>query len=125
MLKKRNGKIVPSNYQLIISCITNPEELGSWKRIFKIETKYRADGSIEYYGRYDELICNKHKAKEWYDDIYDYFENAKTLEEIKDAEKYYQKVIRATTRNSKSVENIIKRIFLEECENKGLFKAIV
>ena len=76
-----------------------------------------------YFGRYDELICNKHKAKEWYADIYEYFENAKSLREIDDAERYYQNVIRATTRNPRSVENTIKRKFLEECKIKGLFNS--
>ncbi|REH00990.1 hypothetical protein [Flavobacterium aquicola] len=120
---KINEKIVPSDYKLTISCNTNPEELESWKRIFKIETKYKVDGTIDYYGRYDELICNKHEAKEWYKDIYDDFENARSISDIKDAEKYYDKVIRATTHNYKSVKNTIKRKFLEECKNKELFKS--
>lgn len=120
---KIDEKIVPSNYILTLSCDANPEELESWKRIFKIETKYDAGGGVVSFGRYDELICNKHKAKEWYADIYEYFENANSLKETDDAEIYYQKVIRATTRNSRSVENTIKRKFLEECKIKGLFNS--
>jgi hypothetical protein len=117
--------ITPEDYTLSINVSTNIEELETWKRVFKTDRKYKPDGSIEYYGRYDELICNKHKAKEWYEDIYDYYENATFISEIEDAEKYYKKVIKATTRNPKSVENTIKRKFLEECKKKGLFKANV
>ena len=120
-----NNKITPSDFKLEISCVTNQEELNSWERTFKLSRKYKIDGSIEYYGRYDELICNKHSAKEWYDDIYDYFENAKTLKNINDAEEYYDKVIRATKRNDKSVIQIIKRKFLEECKSKGIFRVNV
>lgn len=115
--------ITPADYKLSINAPTNTEELETWKRVFKIDRKYKPDGSIEYYGRYDELICNKHKAKEWYEDIYDYFENATLLSDIKKAEEYYEKVIKATTRNPRLVKNTIKRKFLEECKTKGLFKA--
>ncbi|AZB30571.1 hypothetical protein [Chryseobacterium balustinum] len=115
------GGIKPSDYKLTINCNSNTEELNSWKRIFKIETKYNTDGSIEYYGRYDEFICNKHSAKEWYEDILDHYENAQSLIEITDADKYYEKVLKATTRNPKSIKNMIKRKFLEECKMKGLF----
>ncbi|MGJ1243572.1 MULTISPECIES: hypothetical protein [Sphingobacterium] len=120
-ITKINTALVPSDYNLTIKCDSNTEEVASWKRIFKIETKYKDDGSLDYYGRYDELICNKHKAIEWYSDIYDDYENATTLREVEDAEKYYNKVIRATTKNNRSVENTIKRKFLEECKSKGLF----
>ncbi|MBV5316052.1 MAG: hypothetical protein JZU47_22325 [Prolixibacteraceae bacterium] len=123
LLSNNIKSLTPSDYTLSINAPSNIEELETWKRIFKTDRKYRANGSVEYYGRYDELICNKHKAKEWYEDIYDYYENAKSISEIEDAEKYYKKVIKATTRNPKSVENTIKRKFLEECKNKGLFKA--
>ena len=115
--------IKPADYILSINSATNTEELESWKRIFKTDRKYRTDGSVEYFGRYDELICNKHKAKEWYEDVYDYYENAKTISDIEKAEDYYSKVIRATTRNPRSVENTIKRKFLVECKKKGLFNA--
>lgn len=117
-----NNKITPSDFKLEISCVGHQEELDSWERTFKLSRKYKTDGSIEYYGRYDELICNKHKAIEWYSDIYDYFENAKTLEAIEDAETYYNNVIRATKRNNRYVENIIKLKFLEECKSKGIFR---
>ena len=122
LLSDKIQNLTPPDFMITIVSSLNNEELESWKRIFKIVTKYKTNGDIEYYGRYDELICNKHKAKEWYDDIYDYFENASSISDIEDAEKYYEKVIKATTRNPKSVENIIKRQFLEECKSKGLFK---
>lgn len=116
--------ITPEDYTLSINVVTNIEELETWKRVFKTDRKYKRDGSIEYYGRYDDLICNQHKAKEWFEDIYDYFENATSISEVEDAEKYYTKVIKATTRNPKSVENTIKRKFLEECKTKGLFRIL-
>ncbi len=123
LLSKNVKSISPSEYTLSISAPAKNEEIETWKRIFKTDRKYKADGSIEYYSRYDELICNKHKAKEWYEDIFDYYENAKSLSEIEDADKYYEKVVKATTRNPKLVENTIKRKFLEECKTKGLFNA--
>lgn len=123
LLSNNIKSLTPSDYALSINAPTNNEELETWKRIFKTDRKYQADGSVEYYGRYDELICNKHRAKEWYEDIYDYYENAKSITGIEDADKYYEKVIKATTRNPKSIENTIKRKFLEECKTKGLFNA--
>lgn len=121
LLSNNVKSITPDDYTLSITSITNNEALESWKRVFKTDRKYQSDGSIEYYSRYDEVICNKHRAKEWYEDIYDYYENATTISEIEKAEEYYQKVIRATTRNPRSVKNTIKRKFLEECKAKGLF----
>lgn len=111
LLSKNIKIITPSDYTLSINAPSNVEELETWKRVFRVKE------------RYDELICNKHKAKEWYEDIYDYYENATSISEIEDAEKYYEKVIRATTRNPRSVKNTIKRKFLEECKTKGLFNA--
>jgi hypothetical protein len=125
LLSTNINAIKPSDYTLSIYTSTKIEELETWKRIFKTDRKYKADGSIECYGRYDELICNKHSAKEWYEDIYDYYENATTISEVEKAEDYYQKVIKATTRNPRSVKNTIKRKFLEECKNKGLFSTII
>ncbi|MFC3809760.1 HNH endonuclease signature motif containing protein [Lacihabitans lacunae] len=110
LLSKNVKALTPKDYILSINCLIKAEEIETWKRVFKIDI------------RYDELICNKHKAKEWYEDVYDYFENAKALVEIEDAEKYFEKVIKSTTRNPRSVKNTIKRKFLEECKANGLFK---
>lgn len=123
LLSNNVKTITPNDYKLSINAPANIEEVETWKRVFKTDRKYMPDGSVDYYGRYDELICNKHKAREWYEDIYDYFENALSLSDIEKAEDYYQKVIRATTRNPRSVKNTLKRKFLEECKAKGLFYA--
>lgn len=123
LLSKNVKAMKPSDYTLSITSPLKLEELETWKRVFKTVRKYKADGSIEYHGRYDELICNKHAAKEWFEDVYEYYENATSISDIEDAEKYYEKVIKATTRNPKSVTNTIKRKFLEECKTKGLFNA--
>jgi hypothetical protein len=123
LLTNNVNAITPADYTLTINSPANVEQLETWKRVFKTDRKYKDDGSLEYYGRYDELICNKHNAKDWYEDIYDYFENATVISEIEKAEDYYQKVIRATTRNPRLVMNTIKRKFLEECRTKGLFSA--
>ncbi|RRJ89411.1 hypothetical protein EG240_11730 [Paenimyroides tangerinum] len=121
LLNNNVKSLKPSDFNISINSPSHSEQIDSWKRIFKIHTKYNNDGSIKYYGRYDELICTKHKAKEWYEDIYDYYENATCIEDTIDAEKYYDKVIRATTRNNRLIENTIKREFLKECKLKGLF----
>lgn len=125
LLSNNVTSLKPSDYILSINAPLNVEELETWKRVFKTDRKLKADGTFEYYGRYDELICNKHGAKEWYEDIYDYFENAISIGDVEKAQDYYLKVIRATTRNPKSVNNTIKRKFLEECMSKGLFKAYI
>ena len=44
---------------------------------------------------------------------------------VEKAEDYYLKVIRATTRNPRSVKNTIKRKFLEECKSKGVFDVTI
>ncbi|QLL57812.1 hypothetical protein [Empedobacter falsenii] len=121
LLNNNVKSLKPSDFSISINSPSHSEQIDSWKRIFKIQTKFKDDGSIDYYGRYDELICTKHKAKEWYEDIYDYYENATCIEDTIDAEKYYDKVIRATTRNNRLIENTIKREFLKECKLKGLF----
>jgi len=125
LLSNNVKALTPDDYSLSINAPTNNEELETWKRIFKTDRKYKLDGTIEYYGIYDELICNKYGAKEWYEDIYDYYENAKLISEIEDADKYYEKVIKATTRNLKSVKNTLKRKFLEECKAKGLLNVAI
>jgi hypothetical protein len=123
---KIEKKITPAHYKLTVVCLTHLEELESWKRVFKIETKHKANGDIEYYGRYDELVCKKYEAYEWYAEIYEYFENAKSLSDIQKAEDYYyKKVIRSTTRNPRLVKNTIKRKFLEECKKKGLLNKLL
>lgn len=109
LLSKNIKGLTPADYKLSVNTATNVEELETWKRVFRVEE------------RYNEWICNKHEAKEWYAEIYDYYENATTISDIEQAEDYYVKVIRATTRNSRSVKNTIKRKFLEECKAKGLF----
>ena len=125
LLSNNVTSLTPSDYTLSINAPANIEEVETWKRVFKTDRKLNADGTFEHYGRYDELICNKHGAKEWYEDIYDYFENAMSISDVEKAEDYYLKVIRATTRNPRSVKNTIKRKFLEECKSKGLFDVTI
>lgn len=125
LLSNNVTSLTPSDYTLSINAPANIEEVETWKRVFKTDRKLNADGTFEYYGRYDELICNEHGAKEWYEDIYDYFENAMSISDVEKAEDYYLKVIRATTRNPESVKNTIKRKFLEECKSKGVFDVTI
>ena len=53
------------------------------------------------------------------EDIYDYFENAMSISDVEKAEDYYLKVIRATTRNPRSVKNTIKESFWKNVNRKG------
>jgi len=105
--------ITPSDFTLSINAPLNIEEVETWNRVFNVKERYNA------------MICNKHEAKEWFTEIYEYYENAKTIGDIKKAEDWYERVIRATTHNPRLIKNTIKRKFLEECMTKGLFNTFL
>ena len=97
-----------------INSYSHLDQIESWNETFGIDERYKA------------RILGKRGAKKWFQEFAE-LENLKKLEPDNEAtiQRFYEMKIKEIDADPLDNGNFIKKAFLEECKNKGLFKTNV
>ncbi|ANW96017.1 hypothetical protein AXE80_06855 [Wenyingzhuangia fucanilytica] len=109
-LKSNNiQNIEPNDLVLKIECAEYDEEIEAWKRVFGIDERYKA------------LICNESEGNVWFNMIVDGYNNAIAQGYSGSKKDFLNMKLFDTKHTPLSSYGFIKSVFLEKCDELGLF----
>ena len=103
-------KLIPKEIELIIESKGNEEQVESWKRVFGLDERYKA------------LLCSPSAGKAWINSIIDGYNSAVAQGSSLTRKQYYESQLIDAKHNLISEIGFLKGVFLESCDEKGLFR---
>ena len=88
----------------------NEEQVESWKRIFGLDERYKA------------LLCSPSAGRAWINSIIDGYNSAVAQGSTLTRKQYYESQLIDAKHNLISEIGFLKSVFLETCDEKGLFR---